>query len=125
MTALQVVHEKMDQSNLVIPALLLEMLHLMFPQFAEKTDNGLFAQQDANECWTELVKVLQQKLKIEHRGSMVDFITKYFGGQFVSTMACKENDQEEKTTSTESFLQLSCFISQGKRIFFIIISTFE
>lgn len=103
----------MDQSASVMPILLLEMLHIMFPQFAEKGENGLYAQQDANECWTELVKVLQQKLKIKYNDSAVDFITNYFGGKFVSTMTCKENEHEEASTSSENFLQLSCFISQG------------
>ena len=111
--ALREVLDKMDQNSSVIPILLLEMLHIMFPQFAEKGENGLYAQQDANECWTELVKVLQQKLKISSGESSVDFITKYFGGQLISTLTCKENNEEESTTSTESFLQLSCFISQG------------
>ena len=103
----------MGNTAAVMPIILLEMLHIMFPQFAEKGENGLFAQQDANECWSELVKVLQQKLKIKAGDSAADFIGKYFGGQFVSKMTCKDNDQEEATTSTESFLQLSCFISQG------------
>lgn len=115
--ALRDVNDKMDTSPAVMPIILLEMLHIMFPQFAEKGENGLFAQQDANECWSELVKVLQQKLKIKSGDSTVDFISKYFGGQFVSKLTCKDNDQEEATTSTESFLQLSCFISQG--IFYI------
>lgn len=110
--ALRDVNDKMGNTAAVMPIILLEMLHIMFPQFAEKGENGLFAQQDANECWSELVKVLQQKLKIKAGDSAADFIGKYFGGQFVSKMTCKDNDQEEATTSTESFLQLSCFISQ-------------
>lgn len=115
--ALRDVNDKMDSSAAVMPVILLEMLHIMFPQFAEKGENGLYAQQDANECWSELVKVLQQKLKIKSGDTTVDFISKYFGGQFVSKLTCKDNDQEEATTSTESFLQLSCFISQGKFLF--------
>lgn len=113
MVALRDVTDKMDQSSAVMPIVLLEMLHLMFPQFSEKAENGLFAQQDANECWSELVKVLQQKLKIKSGDSSIDLISKYFGGQFASKLTCKDNDQEETTTSSESFLQLSCFISQG------------
>lgn len=113
MVALRDVADKIDQSAAVMPIVLLEMLHLMFPQFSEKAENGLFAQQDANECWSELVKVLQQKLKIKSGDSSIDLISKYFGGQFVSKLSCKDNDQEETTTSSESFLQLSCFISQG------------
>ena len=97
-----------------MPIVLLEMLHMLFPQFAEKAENGSFAQQDANECWSEMIKVLQQKLSNAKLGDKtVDFITKFFGGQFVSTLTCKDNDKEDVSSSTESFLQLSCFISQG------------
>ena len=42
-----------------------QVLHQAFPRFSEKNDQGVFMQQDANECWTELVRCLQQqKLEI-------------------------------------------------------------
>lgn len=46
----------------VLPIILLRVLHAAFPRFAEKGQQGGFQQQDANECWTELVRMLQQKL---------------------------------------------------------------
>nr|XP_027205275.1 ubiquitin carboxyl-terminal hydrolase 14-like [Dermatophagoides pteronyssinus] len=113
--SLRDVYNKMDTSSTVMPVLLLEMLHMMFPQFSEKTENGQFAQQDANECWSELIKVLQQKLKIETiegTTNSKNFITQYFGGTLQSTMKCIEDESEEPAISNENFLQLSCFISQ-------------
>lgn len=103
----------MDQFASVIPVLLLQMLHTAFPQFSEKAENGSYAQQDANECWSELVKVLQQKLFIvgPDGTKKQSFITQYFGGRFQSTLKCVEND--ESSEATEDFLQLSCFINQG------------
>lgn len=104
---------RMDNSSTVMPILLLKMLHMMFPQFAEKAENGQLAQQDANECWSELVKVLQQKLTVQSGDTSKMFITQYFGGVFNSTLKCIESEEEEVTTTSENFLQLSCFISQG------------
>jgi len=39
-------------------------------------------------------------------------IDQFFGGTFNIEWKCVESDNEEVTTTTESFLQLSCFISQ-------------
>lgn len=53
----------MDRSNQEIPPIILfQVLHNAFPRFADKSSQGGFQQQDANECWTELVRMLQQKL---------------------------------------------------------------
>jgi ubiquitin carboxyl-terminal hydrolase 14 len=53
----------MDKGASIPPVILLQVLHMAFPRFAEKSRlGGGFIQQDANECWTELVRMLQQKL---------------------------------------------------------------
>lgn len=39
-------------------------------------------------------------------------IDQFFGGSFDVEWKCTENDTEEVSKTTESFLQLSCFISQ-------------
>lgn len=61
--AIRSVFEQMDSGNTVTPVLLLQTLHMAFPQFAQAGENGSYRQQDANECWSELLKMLQQKLK--------------------------------------------------------------
>ncbi|UYV72716.1 USP14 [Cordylochernes scorpioides] len=103
------------------------LLHLAFPRFAEKGERGGFMQQDANECWTELVRILQQKLPPLNSSSYSSFIDQYFGGVFdVSFLVflldhdphsykCKENEEEMETSAKENFLQLSCFIAQDVR----------
>lgn len=40
------------------------------------------------------------------------FIDQYFGGVFEVELKCDESEEEPVTKSEESFLQLSCFISQ-------------
>lgn len=60
--ALRDLYEGMDKGSSLPPVVLVQMMHLAFPRFAEKSDHGVFQQQDANECWTELIRMLQQKL---------------------------------------------------------------
>lgn len=60
--ALRDLYANMDKGTSRAPLVLVQMLHLAFPRFAEKTEQGVFQQQDANECWTELIRMLQQKL---------------------------------------------------------------
>lgn len=110
--AMRSVFGQMENSNTVTPILLLQTLHMAFPQFAQTGENGVYRQQDANECWSELLKMLQQKLPA--KGDNVpytSFIDQFFGGRFDIEMKCKEAPDEESTQSKENFLQLSCFIS--------------
>ncbi|XP_014667665.1 PREDICTED: ubiquitin carboxyl-terminal hydrolase 14-like [Priapulus caudatus] len=102
------------------PIVLLHFMHLAFPRFAEKSEHGGFQQQDANECWTEMVRVLQQQVPLTAAadGTLVAaasppaFMDHYFGGKLESVLKCVECDEEQPTTSNEDFFQLSCFISQ-------------
>lgn len=72
-TALRVVFESMSnfRNSTVTPILLLQTLHAAFPQFAQTGENGAYRQQDANECWSELLKMLQQKLPAIKKESAV------------------------------------------------------
>uniref|UniRef100_A0A8C1K0J5 Ubiquitin carboxyl-terminal hydrolase n=1 Tax=Cyprinus carpio TaxID=7962 RepID=A0A8C1K0J5_CYPCA len=126
--AMRDLYESMDKtSSSIPPIILLQFLHLAFPQFAEKGDQGQYLQQDANECWLQIMRVLQQKLEPEEPETPMDtdsetgaaatskkknFIDQYFGVEFETTMKCTESEDEEPTKGTESQLQLSCFINQ-------------
>ncbi|SPP81622.1 ubiquitin carboxyl-terminal hydrolase 14 [Drosophila guanche] len=114
------VFAQMDKGATVTPIVLLQALHRASPQFAQTGENGTFRQQDANECWSEILKMLQQNLlpirqepstnnaqKTKH-GS---FIEQFFGGTFEVKMSSEEVPDESATITTENFLQLSCFIS--------------
>ena len=39
---------------------------MAFPRFAEKGEQGVYQQQDANECWIELLGLLKRKLPSEN-----------------------------------------------------------
>ncbi|MCJ8731146.1 hypothetical protein PDJAM_G00195940 [Pangasius djambal] len=127
--ALRDLYESMDKtSSSIPPIILLQFLHMAFPQFAEKGEQGQYLQQDANECWVQLMRVLQQKLEPQEPETPMEtgdgdggaaassakknFIDQFFGVEFDATMKCTESEDEEPTKVTESQLQLSCFINQ-------------
>jgi ubiquitin carboxyl-terminal hydrolase 14 len=96
----------------------------VFPQFASIGEHGTPQQQDANECLTEILRILQQKLpKItntsvnktepsDYNRKVSSLIDQYFSGEFTCVMKNEESSDEMSSTNFESFLQLSCFISQ-------------
>ncbi|XP_002732911.1 ubiquitin carboxyl-terminal hydrolase 14-like [Saccoglossus kowalevskii] len=117
--ALRELYTAMNTSSSTIPPIvLLQVLHMAFPQFAEKSEHGSYQQQDANECWTQIVRLLQQKLPGEGMAESNEaapdksFIDQYFGIEMQSVMKCIEATEEEETKSSETLYQLSCFISQ-------------
>ncbi|XP_058125502.1 ubiquitin carboxyl-terminal hydrolase 14 [Anopheles ziemanni] len=108
--------EDMERSDTITPVLFLQRLHIAFPNFAQTGESGSYRQQDANECWSELLKMLQQKLPAQKRSAELtakhsSFIDQWFGGTFDVDMKCTEADDEPVSKSKENFLQLSCFIS--------------
>lgn len=104
-------------SSAVPPVIMLNILHMCFPRFAEKNEHGGLQQQDANECWTELVRCLQRKLPAvgasqDSAAQFRGFVDQYFGGELDVTMKCLETDDEPESHNSESFYQLSCFIEK-------------
>uniref|UniRef100_A0A8D3BPI1 Ubiquitin carboxyl-terminal hydrolase n=1 Tax=Scophthalmus maximus TaxID=52904 RepID=A0A8D3BPI1_SCOMX len=99
--ALRDLYETMDKtSSSLPPIILLQFLHMAFPQFAEKGDQGQYLQQDANEFWYGFT------LKVLPHQSAGLFLTLLF------SMKCTEAEEEEPIKGKESQLQLSCFINQ-------------
>lgn len=130
-TAMKELFRSMERSQSSIPPIfMLNILHAAFPQFAEKNEHGQYQQQDANECWVELVRCLQKKLPLSPPPTTTTtttapttttttttatdatkgFIDKYFSGELKTTMKSTECDDE--SILTENFYQLSCFIEK-------------
>jgi ubiquitin carboxyl-terminal hydrolase 14 len=102
---------------------------MAFPQFAEKAKSGNgYAQQDAEEAWSQIVNQLRQKLKIKGSGSGsssggegssatsdISFVDRYFAGSFQTITECDEQGAkdagEESITGEDTFLKLDCHIS--------------
>ncbi|AEO61059.1 hypothetical protein MYCTH_2310867 [Thermothelomyces thermophilus ATCC 42464] len=102
------------------PFTFLNALRMAFPQFAERSKKGPgFAQQDAEEAWSQIVSQLRQKLKWpsptegEIAGA-TSFVDKYMSGEFSSTLECDDpaarEGGEQPTSAKETFLKLNCHI---------------
>jgi ubiquitin carboxyl-terminal hydrolase 14 len=66
-------------------------------------------QQDAEECWSEILSVLRTTLK--STPTEKSFIDRYMSGTFRTSLSCDEApEQEPVVQGTESFLKLNCHI---------------
>jgi ubiquitin carboxyl-terminal hydrolase 14 len=101
----------------------LNALRTAFPQFNEKAKSGNgYAQQDAEEAWSQLVSRLRSNLKIKEpaangeEAKEISFVDKYMGIGFSSTTECDEpaakEGGEEPTKGNEVALKLNCHISK-------------
>lgn len=98
------------------PIMFLTTLRQKFPQFNEKAKNGHgFAQQDAEEVWSQLIHTLSESLKIkegtESPQGPKNWVDLYMGGKFEQVTRCDDAPEEEVTTNTENFNNLKCNIS--------------
>uniref|UniRef100_A0A8C4E412 Ubiquitin carboxyl-terminal hydrolase n=1 Tax=Dicentrarchus labrax TaxID=13489 RepID=A0A8C4E412_DICLA len=95
--ALRDLYETMDKtSSSLPPIILLQFLHMAFPQFAEKGDQGQYLQQVRNSS--------------PMSPSCVTLLS--FSLTLLFSMKCTESEEEEPIKGKESQLQLSCFINQ-------------
>ncbi|KAL6721914.1 deubiquitinating enzyme [Lecanora helva] len=132
-SSLRDLYKQMSETQEGFPPLMfLNALQTTFPQFAEKSKTGHgYAQQDAEEAWTQIISQLRQKLKIKDTpatsGSSslsegattsndISFIDKYLAGRFSSTLTCDESEAreagEEPIESSDAFLKLDCHIEK-------------
>ncbi|KNG44952.1 ubiquitin c-terminal hydrolase [Stemphylium lycopersici] len=104
------------------PLMFLNALRTAFPQFAQKSKDGHgYAQQDAEEAWSQIVSQLRQNLKINDKDSSdadkqaMSWIDKYMAGKFQSVMECDEpaakEGGEEPVHSEDLFFKLNCHIN--------------
>jgi len=98
------------------PMMFLGALRNAFPQFAQRGKDGNYAQQDAEECYSQIISQLKQRLKIstgeEGSSTSISFIDKYLSGQMISTLKCDEETPDEPPLeTTETFVSLKCHIS--------------
>ncbi|KAI8144544.1 hypothetical protein BJV82DRAFT_607663 [Fennellomyces sp. T-0311] len=92
------------------PMVFWQMLQQVFPQFSQTGQGGVPMQQDAEECWSELVSVLKAKLPQGDTGR--NFIEQYMTGEMQSELKCLDAPEEEKVVTSEPFPKLSCHITK-------------
>merc|ERR1711864_44396 len=111
-SALRDLYSTMDKGNTVPPIIMLQVLHNSFPRFAERGENGGYQQQDANECWVEILRMLQEKAPAGENSSKVSAVEQFMGIECSAETKCIETETEEPTKSVEKFLQYSCYIDK-------------
>ncbi|UZP37943.1 hypothetical protein NXS19_005759 [Fusarium pseudograminearum] len=106
-----------NNTGTLSPLTFLGALRAVFPQFAEKSKTGQgYAQQDAEEAWSQIVQQLNQKLRITGSEDSPEksFVEKYMSGEFTSVLKCDEEqastDGEKPVIATEGFSKLNCHI---------------
>ncbi|KAJ9658503.1 deubiquitinating enzyme [Neophaeococcomyces mojaviensis] len=98
------------------PLIFLNALRTAYPQFAQKAKTGHgYAQQDAEEAWSQILHQLRDKLKTEgniQAEASLSFVERYMQGSFESELAppSEAAEQEEVIHSTDNFLKLNCHI---------------
>ncbi|KAE8734220.1 Ubiquitin carboxyl-terminal hydrolase 6 [Hibiscus syriacus] len=85
------------------------VLRKKYPQFGQ-LHNGVFMQQDAEECWTQLLYTLSQSLRSLGSSESMDTVKDLFGIELASRIHCQESCEE--SSETESVYSLKCHISQ-------------
>jgi len=104
----------LDHTNQPVPPMLfVHLFRSAFPQFNQRTERG-YAQQDAEECWSTLVRALSQKLPAIKLGgetpARTNAVNQLFSGEIVSTYTCKEAP-EDKLVQKDTFTKLMCHIT--------------
>jgi len=105
------------------PLMFLTTLRQNFPQFAERAKNGHgYAQQDAEEVWSQLISTLSRSLRLRDAPAATDeeasstpnfssWVDKYMGGKYEVVTRCNDTPEEEPVTTVEDFNDLKCNIS--------------
>ncbi|KAK8744474.1 hypothetical protein OTU49_000825 [Cherax quadricarinatus] len=115
--AIQDCYRTMDSGKTAVPLVLVNLFRSTFPRFAEQGEQGMYMQQDASECWTELMRLLMQEVPAKdssktHKSFSSSLIDQFFCGEHVSEWKCGESEEEEVVHKTDKFQQLMCHINQ-------------
>ncbi|CCA66487.1 related to ubiquitin-specific protease [Serendipita indica DSM 11827] len=110
-------YQSMNQTtDKMIPAVFLQRLRMVAPQFAEQRPGQGFAQQDAEECLTSILNALRESSLVvppngNGEGSPKNLVENYIMGEMTTELKCDEAPDEETSTSKSTFSKLECNIS--------------
>ena len=125
--SLRDLYKQMSDSQAAFqPMHFLLILRQVFPQFAQMSQSGQgYAQQDAEEAWSQIISQLRSKLTIKDSSpeaeqdsssakETISFIDKYLAGTMSSTLKCTDPaaTDEPAVDSTDTFLKLDCHINK-------------
>lgn len=88
----------------------------MFPQFAEQDNHG-FMQQDAEECLTQIIHAISEKVKgLTEQGESnkeVKFVDQFMTMELISELKCNDAPEEQPTISIDLSSKLRVNIGSG------------
>lgn len=104
------------------PLMFLNAFRTAYPQFAERSRDGRgYAQQDAEEAWSQIVTTLRSKLKPSDpqptsSAEAKNFIDRYMAGTFARNEECtdpaaKEAGETSQEKPAEIFYKLNCHVA--------------
>ncbi|TGJ78452.1 hypothetical protein E0Z10_g10311 [Xylaria hypoxylon] len=107
-----------ETQDAYVPHAFLASLRNLYPQFSERSRTGAgYAQQDAEEAWSQILSQVRQKLRVKDATDATSdhsFIEKYMSGEFTSELVCDEpaagEGGEQPIASKDAFLKLNCHI---------------
>jgi|APGre2960657444_1045066.scaffolds.fasta_scaffold12547_2 ubiquitin carboxyl-terminal hydrolase 14 len=104
----------------VTPLRFLITLRQIFPQFAGQTNQGVFMQQDAEECWTRIMETLRTSIGGAGE-SASPVVQQLFGIDLETRLRSAETGEERLSTKTEYTLKCNItvavnFLAQGFRL---------
>jgi ubiquitin carboxyl-terminal hydrolase 14 len=119
--SMKALFEELDSSgNAVQPLVFLQLMRSLFPQFSERDRNG-FMQQDAEECWGQLIHGLSEQVKgLNENGESnpnVKFVDQFMTTELISETKCDEAPTETPSVSVESVNKIRVNISSGVSTF--------
>ncbi|KAI0321324.1 cysteine proteinase [Amylostereum chailletii] len=102
----------------VTPSNFLVNLRQVVPQFNERARQGLgFAQQDAEECWSQILQAVKDIPGSPGPSGVVDsnrkFVDQYMTGRIVREMKSAEAPDEPPSITTENVLKVECNINMN------------
>ncbi|KAJ3294954.1 Ubiquitin carboxyl-terminal hydrolase 14 [Borealophlyctis nickersoniae] len=117
MSAMKNMFDDLDKSgDAVLPLVFLQMLRVVFPQFSEQDRHG-FMQQDAEECWGQIVQAINEKVPGLTKDGELNrdkhFVEQFMTGELLSTLSSPEAPEEAPVVSVETFNKLRVNIGSG------------
>ncbi|KAF9221830.1 cysteine proteinase [Gyrodon lividus] len=103
----------------VVPTTFLTVLRQVIPQFGEvdRSKSGMmaaYAQQDAEECWSQMINALREVPAINASGSSIagkKFVDQFLMGEMRRELKCDEASEEPPTVTFERVLKIQCNIT--------------
>lgn len=106
-----------ESGSAVTPLIFLTVLRSAFAQFAQQEREGVYSQQDAEECWSQIVSALRNSVPGLKQDGQVDgearFVQQFLSGELTTTLKSAEAPDEEPTIGVEGFESLRINIGAG------------